>query len=60
MKKKNIPPSPTTQVPLAHLEKGQKKEKEKKHSGVRNVDHYTSLGNFPPTPPLSKHFARDK
>ena len=36
--KKNIPPSPTTQVPLAHLKKGQKERRQKKkHSGVGNV-----------------------
>ena len=28
--KKNIPPSPATQVPLAHLKKGQKKGDGKK------------------------------
>ena len=56
--KKNIPPSPTTQVPLAHLKKGQKKgDGKKKHGGVGMFDHYTYLGNFPPTPPLSQHFA---
>ena len=31
MKKKNIPPSPTTQVPLAHLKKGQKERRHKKN-----------------------------
>ena len=29
--KKNIPPSPTTQVPLAHLKKGQKERRHKKN-----------------------------
>ena len=29
--KKNIPPSPTTQVPLAHLKKGQKERRQKKN-----------------------------
>ena len=29
--KKNIPPSPTTQVPLAHLKKGQKERRRKKN-----------------------------